>query len=614
MNLLAPLGLAALAVSIPLLVLYMLKSRRQRVEVPSLVLWEGAELPVTVATPWQRLRRSPLLLLQLAALGLFALLLARPFGREASLLGPHTVLVIDSSGSMAMANRLGAAQARAIELVADASDQKLVSIVEAGPVARVHAAFGRDPKALQRVVAAIEPTGGTEDLAAAIRLARGLSTPDRPSSLVLLTDGGVGPIEQPIADAEHLVFDERGPNQAISAFTVTAAEAGARAFLEVTNHSQDAARLTVEIEVGGLSAGALEFELGPGLSERRVVPIEAAAGEVITARLLDHTDSLGLDDAAVVVMAEAAELGVGVVGEGSVFLQALLDAVPGFAPAAGTAPDLVVIDGGRAATLDRPAWIIASSAPPPGIKVVGRIDFPVVSYQRPGEPLLEGIDFSEVGIAEAQLIEASGWLVLVRAGADPLVLLGEVDGQRAVYFAFDITSSDLPLQVGFPVLGARILQWLAENRGESVAAEAAGVPIRLALPEGGSARVTDPAGVVAEVKAETPIFEATGLPGLYAIQRFDAEGLSLGASSAVRSFVTAESAGEVRNLSVRPAQATSAEDTSIIREWAPWLLGALLALLLVEWWEGHGRPSLRRGRATRQETQPARVTGGGGAP
>lgn len=610
MNLLTPLGLAALAVSIPLLVLYMLKSRRQRVEVPSIALWEGAELPVTVATPWERLRRSPLLLLQLAAIGLFALLLARPFGREASLLGPHTVLIIDSSGSMSLANRLGAAQARGIELVQDASDQKLVSIVEAGPVARVLAAFGRNPKALERVVTEIEATGGTEDLAGAIRLARGLSTPDRPSSLVLLTDGGGGPVEQPIADAEQIVFADRGPNQAISAFTVTPAEGGARAFLEVINYSPGSAALTVEIQVGGLSAGALEFELGPGLSQRRVVPIEAAAGEVITAQLVDHTDALGLDDTAVVVMANTAELGVGVVGEGSVFLQALLEAVPGFAPAAGRVPDLVVIDGGRATTLDRPAWIIASSAPPPGIQVLGRIEFPVVSYQRPGEPILEGIDFSEVKIAEAQLIESRHWLPLVRAGADPLVLLGEVDGQRAVYFAFDITSTDLPLQVSFPVLGARILEWLAESRGESVAAEPAGVPIRLALPEGGSARVTDPAGAVEEVKAAVPLYEATGLPGLYFIERFDAKGASLGTSSAVRSFFPAESAGEVRNLVTTPSQTTSPEDTSIVREWAPWLLGALLVLLLLEWWEGHGRPDLTRTRAAHGEAQPAQVTGG----
>ena len=45
----AAFGLAALAG--PLIVLYMLRSRRQRVEVPSTLLWEQLDLPVSSAVP-----------------------------------------------------------------------------------------------------------------------------------------------------------------------------------------------------------------------------------------------------------------------------------------------------------------------------------------------------------------------------------------------------------------------------------------------------------------------------------------------------------------------------------------------------------------------------------
>ena len=94
----AAFGLAALAG--PLIVLYMLRSRRPRVEVASTMLWEKAEVPVSSAVPWQRLRWTPLLLLQLAVLAAFVVTLARPFYRESTLLGPHTVFVVDTSGSM----------------------------------------------------------------------------------------------------------------------------------------------------------------------------------------------------------------------------------------------------------------------------------------------------------------------------------------------------------------------------------------------------------------------------------------------------------------------------------------------------------------------------------
>ena len=106
MNFLAPAALALAALAIPLIVLYMLRTRRHRQEVSSVMLWERAGVAVTSAVPRQRLKVTPLLIAQLIALALFVLLLARPFLREASLLGPHTVFVIDTSGSMAMAGRL----------------------------------------------------------------------------------------------------------------------------------------------------------------------------------------------------------------------------------------------------------------------------------------------------------------------------------------------------------------------------------------------------------------------------------------------------------------------------------------------------------------------------
>ena len=105
MNFLVPSALALFSLAVPLVVLYMLRSRRQRFEVPSVLLWAGEEQFVSAALPWQRLKITGALLLQLLALLAFAVVLGRPFYREQTLLGPHTVMLIDSSGSMAGAGR-----------------------------------------------------------------------------------------------------------------------------------------------------------------------------------------------------------------------------------------------------------------------------------------------------------------------------------------------------------------------------------------------------------------------------------------------------------------------------------------------------------------------------
>ena len=95
MNLLAPIALGLASLAIPLVVLYMLRSRRRRVEVASTLLWEQVGAPVSSAVPWQKLRLTPLLLLQLAVLAALVFTLARPFYSQDTMLGPHTVMVFD---------------------------------------------------------------------------------------------------------------------------------------------------------------------------------------------------------------------------------------------------------------------------------------------------------------------------------------------------------------------------------------------------------------------------------------------------------------------------------------------------------------------------------------
>ena len=79
MSLLTPTALALLALSIPILLLWMLKLRRRNVTVSSTMLWSKLLRDREANAPWQKLRRNLLLLLQLAILAALVLALARPF-------------------------------------------------------------------------------------------------------------------------------------------------------------------------------------------------------------------------------------------------------------------------------------------------------------------------------------------------------------------------------------------------------------------------------------------------------------------------------------------------------------------------------------------------------
>ncbi len=609
MSLLVPAALGLATLVVPLVALYMLRGRRQRVPVPSIMLWQGAGPSVSSATPWQRLRVTPLLLLQLLILAAFVTVLARPFFEQATDLGPHTVLVLDTSGSMAMGKRFERAQAEARRLVADASADHLVSLVAAGARPRVVAAFSAEPGALRNAIDGLAAGGASADLGAAIRVGRSLAAVDRPTTVMLLSDGGApedaAPVEEPAAGVIHLLFDDVAPNRAITSFAADdAGGTSGRVFLEVTNFGDEPVEAAAELTVEGTVAAVVDFELGSRQRMGETVALDAGPGDVIEARLVGNGDGLPLDDRARLVVGSAAVRRVDVAGDGSAFLDALLAAAPGFEATDGAGGELVIVDrADPAEAAGRPGWFVATDPLPPGVTAAGWIENTAASWQRPGDPLLDDVDLSSLAIGRAQIVTAPGWVPLVRAGDVPLVLVGEVDGRRAVLFTFELEHSNLPVQVSFPILGARLLDWLAGVDGDAGAAEA-GTPIPLAPPPGAQATVTMPDGEVRDVAPGVTLFDDTEQPGVYRVAYVDAAGAETPGPAAARLFAGAESAGAFRELATAGAPG-GADGGTLIREWAPRLLVILLLLSLAEWWLGHGRPGRPRPARSGEEAAPA---------
>ncbi|HUO46779.1 MAG TPA: VWA domain-containing protein [Acidimicrobiia bacterium] len=599
----AAFGLAALAG--PLIVLYMLRSRRQRLEVSSTLLWEQLDLPVSSAVPWQKLRLTPLLILQLLVLAAFVLTLARPFYTQQTLLGPHTVFVVDTSGSMAMSGRLERAKTHALDLIRDLSEANQVSVVEAGPRPQVLVAFARDSQLVTAALDQLTPTGGRADLSGGLRLARGLATPDRPTNVLIFSDGGVAPLpEEPVAGADSVLLDDVAPNLAVTAWTLESSTEGTtRAFLQVSNFSAEPAVARAEVTVNGLAAAFVDLEIAALGSARQTTPVDAGPGDVVEVILVGNQDSLLLDDSAALVVGGGPERAVSVQGSGSPFLAALVDAVPGFTAAGDGSADVLIVDGGSLPEIDRPTWLIAPSAPPEGITLVELVQNAAVTYQRPGEPILDSVDLSAVAVAQAQVVEAPQWLVLVRAGDAPLILLGEANGHRVAYFTFDLTHSNLVVQVGFPILGARILEWLGGGSAGAVSTEPAGSPIPLAAPAGTVAQVTFPNGTTRDLTPGSAIFADTDQPGVYRVGYRSEDGTLLEGPVAVRSFVAEESEGTSRVIATAGGALGEEEASTLIREWAPWVIALVLLLMALEWWVGHQRPAWNR-RSKRSVERP----------
>ena len=130
-----PAALGLLALAIPIVLLHVLRPRREQRTVPSTYLWEAVARPVSAARPWQRLRPSWLLFLQLLAVALLAVAVADPVRVVEAPLAEHTVFIVDASASMGASDgeptRLDEARAEAMRLRRELPDGGLASIIVA---------------------------------------------------------------------------------------------------------------------------------------------------------------------------------------------------------------------------------------------------------------------------------------------------------------------------------------------------------------------------------------------------------------------------------------------------------------------------------------------------
>src|SRR5438309_11095236 len=100
MNLLVPAALAFSVIIPIILLLYFMRPKRQERVVGSTLLWQQALQDLQASRPWQRLRITPLLLLQLLAAIIIVLVLARPATFFSSSISGDTIIILQASASM----------------------------------------------------------------------------------------------------------------------------------------------------------------------------------------------------------------------------------------------------------------------------------------------------------------------------------------------------------------------------------------------------------------------------------------------------------------------------------------------------------------------------------
>jgi hypothetical protein len=651
MSLLSPLvGLVLFAsVAVPMLALYVLRLHRERRMVSSTLGWERRTEDLRANVPFQRLRPSLLLLLQLLLLALLALAVTQPVLRGLGRAAGRTILMIDCSASMGTRDeasgqtRLERARALAIERARSLQGGGLLAI--SAPEIMV-IAFAQSPQvvvpfttSLARIELGIAAVGQTDErtcLAPAMELARAhqsgrrdeeaAAASDAPAAIELFSDGAIGDAaEASLRGRESVVWNRVGQADTANAGVAAAGcervgeEAdGLDTFAALRNFGGTPTVLRLELRAGSrvvavtpqpVQIPAARSALDAG--ERRVVFQGLDVGpERLLRWSVSPSDAFAADDVAHAVVRETRALRLAMVGRDD-SLRSLLEALAPASlvtldvaggvevmkkdPAWAEGFDAVVWVGNPPAAVDRGRWLLFGRPPKlPGLHPFGEPGRDFAQAWRGEHPVLRQCNLNELVVQRAHRLAAeSGWTTLVEGGRSPLVLAGRAGSGFAIVCPFEPGDSNWPFQrsfVNFTAQALELLAGLGDVAGES--AIEPGEMIRVRLPDrAGEPMLWPPVG-----EAEPMVFrdgEAAWGParraGAYRITWKDEKRQPGERWVAVNLLDDAECRVAAPERLTLGGQRIEAGGGSVTLEAWPFLVAVAVALLLLEWWLYHRR-------------------------
>lgn len=610
---LTPLMLLLGLLAAPIILLYMLRLRRQEMLVSSTMLWQRLLRDREANAPWQKLRRNLLLILQLLILGLLIFALARPFLPVPSVISGSVVVLLDGSASMLATdvepNRFAAATAEVENLIDNlaGTDQMTLILVGAEPAVLVAAA--NDRAVLRAALAEAAAAPAVANWPAAFALANGAAQGFQEARVVVVSDGGLPEGLPPLpGDSLYLPIGASAENLALTALATRDTEAGPQLFAQVVNYGQQTQTALLSIRLDGTLFDSRRVEVPAGENANLTWQIPDSTA-TISADLGELSqDYLATDNEAWAVHEGGISNRALLISEGNLFLEQLYGVLPGIdafradpeqpLTGEGSEPfDLYIFDGvPLPETLPDGDLLIINPQPTTNttpLLEVGAVFSDTVVTQLVNSPLLNFVDWSGVQILQARAVTAPWAQTLVGAVGGPLVLTGEQNGRRVAIITFDLRQSDLPLRIAFPILMANITNWLSPGRAfDAPNGLQVGAPVSI-LPGASTTEVlvTAPDGSEweQEVTGSSILYTETTLPGLYEVTLRDATGEQPAGQFAVNLFTADESQIAVETtirLGQTDVTAPTEEDVGQRELWY-WLALLGFLVLLLEWWVHH---------------------------
>jgi hypothetical protein len=489
MQFLAPHYLHLLWLGALPLMLWLYRRQARRVPVATLIFFRALAREHQESAWLRKLKRWLSLLLTLAVLLLAIFALAKPM-RSGTAGSPSAVVILaDVSASMAAKDgavtRLDEVRASLQQRLRDLPANVVVSLIAYAQHPDTLLSRSRNRRELQRQLSALETRPEEEDSVAALEAAQKLAAVDDGAAIWHLSDHAL-----PLPPKDGYTFIEAAltapMNLGITAFQLRPAplqRGKLEAFLQITAATTNASPMaaTLELRLAGRMLALRQIELKPGAQLPLMLPVDGGRpGQVIEAELKPSGDMLSIDNAAALPLPEQSALNVAWMSDKpdpftELALTALVQAgrvqiyrEPPTKWPLTSLPDVFVFEGWAPKELpkDRPSLLLMpnSGGTPLLIQNLSK-PLPLVDLRatQPDHPLLYGVSTARLSLTQvSQISPTPGLEALWLGGNQPVLLAGELQGQRVVATAFSPSFSEaLALMPQYPLLLGNAIYWCA---------------------------------------------------------------------------------------------------------------------------------------------------------
>ena len=624
---------------IPIVVLlHFLKLRRQHHVVPSVMLWLEAIEDMKANIPFQRLRHSLLLPLQILFLLVVVGGIARPALHQLGGLGEQSILVIDTSASMGATDRgktrLDVAKAEGLKLINRlGADEQMMIMDTSRPSHNIRQTFTSDREKLRQatenlsVVHTAPSLRPVFDSVAVYTDASGTPASLNPNTVrvVFISDNfRMLPDSASSAQFQKIGLDNQTENIAIVQFSVTRALiplhryqilVGVQSFADIPKEFQ------VQLGIEGKSFFEDETVVLSPKETRSILfsldDDERFYGQVVTASL-DITDDLSVDNSAAAILLPPPKWKVLLVSDRNpLLLSAILKTDSHVSLNQIQTSDYHGLGDNDILIFDQfvpdplPEGNIVFLNPIGGLPFMpiqkNRQPIQVID-QHPTHKVMRDVSLIDLEVKASLQAQLPLWgIPLVETSQTPLIWLGEHGNQKMVVFAFDPFDFDVSNFAASipsaPILMSQCLEWLgAATSPIQPDLVRTGEPVKIWIEHPNEVEkviVQMPDGTPRELQTQEAqiVFTDTTQIGVYTIF-VDGEPLGRFAANLLNpqeSNLSPPQLADNPNMGINTGQMRS-DLPEVSRE--IWAYAAFLALLLlvVEWWIYHQNRRFRESR------------------